>query len=399
MEYSSKIHKIGYHDLNDKPGFKLALSVKNDRWFLYVAHLWEPGWSILDVTNPKKPELVKFISGPKNTWTLQIQVANNLMITSLEKIPKGWGRQENEEFQEGILIWDVSNPEEPRLLSHFKTGGTGTHRNFYNGGNYVYLAAGFPGFEGNVFCCINISDPEKPYEVSRFWLPEQWIQGGAKPNRLGISLHGPAHVEGNRAFLPYGQGGMVILDIEDKRFPKLISRTDFGTIFGSSLGVHTVLPIIERSIAIVNTEAIAENGNEPLNYAGIMDIKDEKNPRLISLFPIPEPPDGANYKNFIEKGGRFGPHNQHHYQNNPILLKRTDLVYLTYFNAGLRIYDIKDPYLPKEVGYFIPSDPSKRLGLLPNKLVVQTEDVIVDVRGYIYISNKNQGIYILQSDL
>ena len=33
------------------------------------------------------------------------------------------------------------------------------------------------------------------------------------------------------------------------------------------------------------------------------------NPRLLSLFPLPHPPPGAPYKNFCEKGGRFGPHN------------------------------------------------------------------------------------------
>jgi hypothetical protein len=36
-----------------------------------------------------------------------------------------------------------------------------------------------------------------------------------------------------------------------------------------------------------------------------------------------------------------------------------------------------------------------RIGTKPSKLVAQTEDVLVDRRGCIYISDKNLGLYIL----
>ena len=127
-----------------------------------------------------------------------------------------------------------------------------------------------------------------------------------------------------------------------------------------------------------------------------MDVSDETAPRLVSLFPLPEPPPGAPYRNFCEKGGRFGPHNQHQPQHQPALLQRDDLVYLTYFNAGLRIVDISDSLLPREVGYFIPPDPERRIGLLPKTLVTQSEDVLVDARGYIYVTDKNHGLYVLR---
>ena len=77
--------------------------------------------------------------------------------------------------------------------------------------------------------------------------------------------------------------------------------------------------------------------------------------------------------------------------------KQADLIYLTYFNAGLRIYDIKDARLPKEVGWFIPPTPTVRRMPAPyDKLVSQTEDVLVDTRGNIYISNKQWGLFILK---
>jgi hypothetical protein len=64
------------------------------------------------------------------------------------------------------------------------------------------------------------------------------------------------------------------------------------------------------------------------------------------------------------------------------------------FNAGLQIYDISDPYDPHITGYFIPDDPKERRGPMPSKLVHQAEDVIVDRRGVIYMSEANNGIYV-----
>ena len=87
---------------------------------------------------------------------------------------------------------------------------------------------------------------------------------------------------------------------------------------------------------------------------------------------------------------------QHHSNHQPCLENRDDLACLTYFSAGLRVYDIRDARTPKEIGYFIPPDPKERIGTKPSRLVAQVEDVLVDRRGFIYISEKNSGIFILR---
>jgi len=61
-----------------------------------------------------------------------------------------------------------------------------------------------------------------------------------------------------------------------------------------------------------------------------------------------------------------------------------------------RVYDIRDPRQPKEIAYFVPGDPQVRIGTKPSQLVAQSEDVLVDRRGCIYLSDKNHGIHILQ---
>lgn len=77
VEQSRNVEFVGFHDLDGMPGFKMAIRCLKKRWYLYVANLRHPGWSILDGTDPAKPNLLKFISGPENTFTIQVQVAED----------------------------------------------------------------------------------------------------------------------------------------------------------------------------------------------------------------------------------------------------------------------------------------------------------------------------------
>ncbi|MFQ5894794.1 MAG: LVIVD repeat-containing protein, partial [Nitrospinota bacterium] len=397
--YSHNVDLVAYHDLEARPAFKMALQVVEGRWYLYLAHFWTPGWSVVEVTDPARPELLEFLPGPPNTWTLQVQVADGKMITSLERIPPGWGGDPEGPHEEGIYIWDVAEPARPRRLGHWRTGASGTHRNHYDGGRYVHCAGGAPGFRGNIYRIVDIADPERPVEVGRWWLPEQWEAGGGSPSFPRVGLHGPAYALGQRAYLSYMEGGMIVLDISDPSLPRLVSRLTFSPALGTSIGTHTVVPKPKLGLAVVNSEAIRERAEEPMNYAALVDIRDEKKPRVLSFLPVPEPPPGAPYRSFAERGGRFGPHNQHHPQGQPHLEDREDRVYLTYFNAGLRIYDIGNPHHPREVAWYLPPDPAERRGPLPETLVVQSEDVLVDSRGFIYLTDKNHGLHILRCTL
>jgi hypothetical protein len=375
----------------------MAIKKVNGRWYLYMGHLWHYGWSIVDVTDPREPKFLKTVPGPGNTWTIQMTLHDNIMITALEKSSLAWGADPNKPNEEGILIWDISDPVNPRQLSHWKTGATGTHRNSYPGGKYAYLSAAVPGFSSNILVILDISDPAHPKEAGRWWMPGQKA-GEAKPEGPE-GFHGPANIspDGKMASMAYSPA-VVNLDISDAANPKLIGKLNFSPPFNAAgaPSLHSVLPLWDRNLLHVNSEAIAERCNEALNFAGLIDNRNPARPRLISLFPVPIPPKGAPYKNFCEKGGRFGPHNVNQEIHLPDVEKPGNLIYLTYFNAGLRIYDIKDPLLPAESGWFIPPQPSERAGPLPRDLVTQTEDVLVDTRGYIYVTDKQWGLWILR---
>lgn len=393
---AKNIELVAYHDLESRPGFKMAMQVVQDKWYLYLGHFWHYGWSILDVTEPSKPGLVNFIEGPEFAETHQIQAADGVMITPLQKLMPFRGKGSSPE--EGFYIWDIKDPVNPKRIGHWKTGTPlGCHRCHYEGGRYVHATAGAPGFDGMIYRIVDIGDPTKPFEVGRWWLPEQWAAGRTEELPL-LSLHGPAYPKGNRAYLNfYNKAILVILDISDITLPRIMSQLRFNPPFGNWIAGHTARPLTNRDLVLSTTEGTGQACEGALNYAGIVDVSNEKAPRLISLFPIPEPPPGYPYKNFCEKGGSFGPHNFNHPQNQPYLEDRDDRVYLTYFNAGLRVYDISDPYLPKEIAYYVPPDPKKRIGPMPfGKLVVSSEDVLVDARGYIYMTDKNLGLHILR---
>ena len=73
-------------------------------------------------------------------------------------------------------------------------------------------------------------------------------------------------------------------------------------------------------------------------------------------------------------------------------------MYIAYFNAGLRIFDIGDPQLPTEIGWFMPPerpDAPQTSGAHASP-IDWTEDVAVDTRGNIYISDDKWGVFILR---
>ena len=386
----------GYTDLQGRPAFKLATQRVGDRRYVYCGHFWHAGWSVIDVTDPAAPEVVNFVDGPQDTWTLQVQVADGKMVTSLEGPTEGWGIPPGLPHEEGVQIWDVAtDPIKPTLLGTWRTGGRGAHRNFYNGGDIAVMAANPKGFVGNIPVIVDISDPANPKEISRWWWPGQNAEAG-EVSEYGAYLHGPAYWHGNRAYLGYGRVWMVVLDFSDLTKPELVQRIDFGDL-GGRLGCHSAVPLTGRGLIVANSEAIKEGTGDPLNYAFVVEEQGDEY-RIASFLPLPEPSEGLDYASYYDKGGRFGPHNQHHFQNNPDHYDDPNTVFLTYFNGGLRRYDVTDPYVPRETGFFVPTEPEERRGPKPTELVTQFEDVLIDDRGVIFCTDKNHGLFVLQQE-
>jgi len=395
--YAKNVEFVSFTDVGGHIPFKMSIQQANGHWYMYAGAQNDRGWAVLDITNPSDPSVVNWIPGPKNTRTVQVDIADGKMITGLERSQGGGDTDPSKPWDDGVLIWSLADPIHPTLLGQYHTGGLGTHRNGYYGGKYMYLAAGVNGYSGNIFVIVDISDPAHPVEVSRWAPPELKL---ADPNALntawphGHGLHGPPEIVGNLAYLGF-DNKMVILDISDVRNPKEVSELSFDPPFHMLFAVHTVLPFPSRKIVETNSEGFCGDGP---SQASLIDVSDPAKPQVLSYFPVPVPPPGAPYRDFCERSPGFGAHNVNMLFHNPSIDHADNIIYMTYTNAGLRVFDISDARLPKEIGYFIPPNTTKKELFGPNGKppVSNGAEVVVDTRGYIYMSDRSQGIWILK---
>jgi len=166
----------------------------------------------------------------------------------------------------------------------------------------------------------------------------------------------------------------------------LIAHKNWSPPYGGD--THNCLPLPDRDLLVVLYEAVMDNQEDGLKLIWMMDIREPSNPVSISTFPTPHEVD---YKS---KGGHFGPHDVH--ENRPGSFVSSELIFATYQNAGIRVFDISDQYRLTEVAAFVPPKPKTLIDSLPGRPeVIQSCDVFVDAGGRVYANDYNGGLYIL----
>jgi hypothetical protein len=235
-------------------------------------------------------------------------------------------------------------------------------------------------------------------------------------------LHGMISLgpQANRVYFGYGtnKGGVLQIVDRDKLLkgpkeptPENLLYPQVGRLDMTSLnGAHTVFPMPKmpvaefakdkggdlRDIVMIVDEEIANECQEPRQMVWFADITIETRPMIISNWTVPEASG-----NFCSRGGRFGSHSSNE-SMAPVFYKK--LAMITFFNAGLRVLDVRDPYQPKEVAYFIPpitEATDKRCikvdGQERCKVAIQSNNTETDDRGYIYVVDRaNTGLHILE---
>jgi len=426
---------VGYHDLQGRSAYQPVIHRQGGRWIAYVGHhgdklpnaltgkIEDNGTSVLDVTDPHRPKYLAHIPGePGRAEAGGAQMARVCDGAALPRADKGktyllrtFGNRAQE-------IWDVSDPADPKLLTTVVTGLKGTHKNWWECDTGIaYLVVGLPEWRTRRMTQVwDLGDPAHPVFIRDFGLPgQQPGASGAIPAELhGMISTGPA---GNRIYFGYGTNKDGVLQIVDRKkllegpkeptnenllYPQ-VGRLDLPP----TNGAHTTLPLLQmplaefakdsvggvRDFVMIVDEQIRNECEEMRQRVWIADVSAEAKPFNVSNFNVPEA-GGA----FCSRGGRFGSHSPNENQP-PMYAKR--LVFVAWFNAGVRAIDIRDPYHPVEVGYYIPAltgKTDKRCIKLPDgkercKVAIQTNNVEVDDRGYIYIVDRaNSGMHILQ---
>ncbi|HSC70718.1 MAG TPA: hypothetical protein VLH58_05155 [Candidatus Methylomirabilis sp.] len=367
-----KIHNLKHIGHLDIPGGG-QVYVK-DR-VAYIGHMTPPiGTSIVDVSDPGTPKILAQLHIPPTTHCHKARVnGHNILVVNHERYKDTPGA-----FRPGIQILDVSRPAEPREIAFVETGGAGVHR-YDLDDRYAYISTEMEGYLGAISVIYDLADPVRPREAGRWWLPGQWTAGGEKPTWEGKRhrTHHPLRL-GDRLYIGCWFGGFAIVDITDLARPRTISTFDWSPPYPHP--THTAMrmpfPLRGRSILVVSDEHTTDDKyTDPSPFLWTVDITEETNPIPIGNYIVPE----SAVEN---RAGRFGCHQPQEQVYDSVLG-------VTWFSGGLRLVDIKDPYQPAEVGYFIP-DP------VGTHRSAQSNDVFYDGHGLLYVIDRYNGLDILE---
>jgi len=428
---------LGHHDLQARSAYQPVIHRQGERFIAYVGHHGgtKPnpptgrdelnGTSIVDVTDPRAPSYLAHIPGAPGDaeagGASMVRVCDGRMLPRADRTKTYLLRTLGPRAHE---VWDVTEPTRPAHLSTVVSGLDHTHKNWWecDSGIAYLVSDGRPaGWRTNRMTKIyDLGDPAQPRFIRDFGL------AGQEPGSTGTApegVHGPIALK-NRVYFAYGTGARGVLQIVDRarllagdpaspapfaptaanlRYPE-VGRLDMAPDWGG----HTSFPIlgltvgefmanskgVVRDFVLLVSESLRNECQETRQLSFLVDITTESKPFPVSTFQVPA-------GDFCERGGRFGPHSSNE-SFAPVYYGK--VVFIAYFNAGVRAVDIRDPFRPREVGHFIPAvttNTDRRCveiaGAPRCKVAIQTNNVEVDERGYVYLADRaNTGLHIVE---
>jgi hypothetical protein len=432
---------VGFNDLQARSAYQPIIHKQGERYIAYIGHhggtqsVPRPinpltgqaefnGTSVVDVTDPKRPRYLAHIPGQEGL--LEQGGAQMVRACDGKSLPKGDPNAVYLLRSFGGLaheIWNVADPSNPVLVTRIGGDYKDTHKSWWECDSGIgFLVSGLPSWRTRRMLEVyDLTNPAKPVKIRDFGLP------GQEPGATGAvpsDLHGPISTgaQGNRLYLAYGplNGGIFQIVDRDKllhgpaeptaenlRYPQ-ISRMEMSPLHGA----HTSFPLLRMPlpefaksrvgavrdfVMIVSEGSLRTSGcQETHQMVWFADITVEAKPMMVSNFSVPEASG-----NYCDRAVRFGAHSSNE-STAPVFHKK--LAFITYFAAGVRALDVRNPMQPKEVGYFIPAmteATDKRCFKLDGKerctTSVQSNNVETDDRGYIYVVDRaNTGMHILE---
>ncbi len=402
-DYARNMRLLGHSDQDGRADGCQIMVIDG---YAYIGHMFSAGFSVVDVRDPRNPKTVNYIPAPPGTWSIHLQahedlllIINNMNLYSDQALQdeatyySGSMAEKTKHargYSAGIRVFDISDRSNPREIGFMPVDGVGVHRIWYVGGRWAYASALLDGFTDYIMITIDLADPTKPTLAGPNWLPGMNKAAGEVPNwplpvgRLG--LHHPI-IHGDIAYCSWRDACLAVVDVSDRTAPKLIVHKTWAPPLGG--GTHNALPLPNRELLIVVDETVLDNREDGEKPIWIFDNRVKSNP--ISISTLPEPNDA----DYLKVGGHFGPHNV--YENRPDNFVSEDLIFATYQNAGVRVYDIRNKWQPVEVGACVPPPPTKMVDPRPNRpKVLHSADVFVDKNGIVYSSDFNVGLYIME---
>jgi hypothetical protein len=339
------------------------------------------GMAVVDASNPKNPELVKLMPGTPGTRESQVEANERRKIVIVmpfrhPKTPYG-----DPPGPSQLQIYDASGDcKNPVRVGTFDFGNIVTHEHrITSDGNTVYVTLSSyadapqnpPPAPGQAppppqpngdpnrppsLMAVDITDLANPKQLATWSL-------GDEPGMPKSGMHDlDVNDEGTRAYTNSGwrqdgvrHQGLTILDtseVQERRpSPKIrrISSFNWGPPenFG---GTHSAeyITIKGRQYVICLDETMGANAAAPWGWGRIIDVTEEKYPLQISTITIE-----AAEERFAQQTNPDKAYYGAHYLGVDDR-KNASLAFFSWYSSGLRAWDIRDPYLPKEIGWYIP---------------------------------------------
>ncbi len=443
---------IGFNDLQARSAYQPIVHEQGGRSIAYVGHhggealntlnntVEKNGTSIVDVTNPRRPKYLFHIAGPSGVG----EAGGAQMVRACSEAELTHDATRTKQFllratASSHEVYDVTNPSKPTLVSTVVANLRNTHKNWWecssgiaylvsDGTDLAHATPSHPNWRTTRMTQIfDLSNPANPKFIRNYGLV------GQQPGAIGANptgVHGMIEL-GDRLYFGHGTGSNGIMQIVDRA--KLLDATKCATPPSANfrttpteadllcpqlgrldtsptMGAHTTFPVIQqpvpdfagsqnstRDFIVLVNEAGGNKCSDNRQMVYIVDITTPSKPMAVANHHVP-----AASGNFCARGGRFGSHSSNESFTSVFYGK---LVFASWFNAGVRAIDIREPFSPREVGFFIPRTTAKtdprpegcKLGVdNPCDVVIQTNNVEVDGRGLVYIVDRaNTGMHIL----
>lgn len=420
----------------NRPG-KLQMMAHGERRYLFQLVFPGDTWDflrskgqILDVTDPLAPVVVNEDAFFAFSINLAYHAASDRWVLMESKTtfgdPDWWAPGVR-----GVRFLDVTDPTDVREISKWSSdggdpsrivqGGSGTHRDYWDGGRYAYLGAapsddfyrpervdGWSRY-GRSLQVVDLETLEAPKLAAQWWVPGQrndetavrakW-RSSSDP-RAYENFHGPMYVPtrveqgGRYGYGGWGAFGVMVHDLRDPTRPRLAGQWDTPEyVPGPMMPHHTVDPSrLDRGFLIASPESMATECQETWHDTWIVDARDPAEMRAIAKLPVPEPPAEAGYDSWCRRRGRFGPHNGPHVKapGRP----HPNLTAYTYFNAGLQLFDLSDPTRPRNSGWFVPAQAGRLEE--PETYERGSDSVFVEWDRRLLWLATNDGLYLLST--
>ena len=317
-----------------------------------------------EVTDPRNIQLVDIVKVDARTVN-DVKVSEDGSICIIS-------REGASDRRNGLVILDCSSPADGvAVLARYDDQLTGGVHNVFIYDGHVYALSA-----GQRYDVINIEDPRNPYRVGRFEL-----------DTPGHSIHDVWVIDGVAVSSNWGDG-LVVADVGGGGMGGTPAKpVEMGRYAYPSGWNHAGWPFRSESVdkfyVIGGDEAFPRERNPlgmnryegpPVQAAGwihFIEFDDLEQPREVARYQVPY---GGTHNFWVED----------------------DILYIAYYNAGLRIVDISGELLGdlyrqgREIAYFLPFDPQ---GFKPNAPRIWGT---MTHKGNIFFADNNSGLWAVR---